>query len=88
VPLKDGCTRAVHSENVAILRHEGLPEKQAVAIAFKKAKLYAKAHGKRITWMKKKPKKRGKRRPSMRGAKKRSLVKAVKPTSLKSRRAR
>lgn len=37
MPLKNGKSKKVISENIAIERNAGKPEKQAVAIAFSKA---------------------------------------------------
>ena len=38
MPLVDGSSREAISENIRTLRHEGYPEKQAIAIAYAKAK--------------------------------------------------
>jgi hypothetical protein len=38
-PLKSGQSRATISHNIRLLRHEGYPEQQAIAIAFRKAGL-------------------------------------------------
>lgn len=45
-PLRKGRSRAVVSSNIAKLRSEGYPEKQAVAISLKKAEL-SKLHRRR-----------------------------------------
>ena len=37
MPLKEGKSKKVIGENIAIERHAGKPEKQAIAIAFSKA---------------------------------------------------
>lgn len=37
MPLKEGKSKKVISENIAIERHAGKPEKQAVAIAMSKS---------------------------------------------------
>lgn len=38
MPLVDGSSREAISENIRTLRHEGYSEKQAIAIAYAKAK--------------------------------------------------
>jgi len=37
MPLKEGKSNRVIAENIRTLRHEGVPQKQAIAIAFDKA---------------------------------------------------
>lgn len=37
MPLKKGRSRAIVSQNIRTMRHEGKPQDQAVAIAYRKA---------------------------------------------------
>jgi hypothetical protein len=37
MPLKKGSSKAVIGKNISKLRHEGYPQKQAIAVAFSKA---------------------------------------------------
>lgn len=45
MPLKEGSSQETISSNIRTLRHEGYPQKQAIAIAYKKAGKSRKSKG-------------------------------------------
>lgn len=50
MPLKEGKSRKVVSYNIRLLRREGYPQRQAVAIAMRKAKIPRKRRSGRISY--------------------------------------
>jgi hypothetical protein len=58
MPLAKGSSRKAVSKNISTLRHEGYPQRQAIAIAMSKA---GKSRPKKAAKKKAKPKKRPRR---------------------------
>lgn len=97
MPLPRGCDRPAIDKRIAILRHVGRPEKQAVAMSFKMANMYADEHGlerpaRASLRTAKRRGRKGRRKASMRSAGKkaikRSAVKDVRPVPLKQAKAK
>jgi hypothetical protein len=51
VPLFKGYSRKTIGRNIKMLRHEGRPRKQAIAIALNTARVSAREAGKRPLWL-------------------------------------
>lgn len=58
MPLFKGYSRKSISKNIRLLRHEGRPRKQAIAIALNTARVSAREAGKRPLWLAYRKKKR------------------------------